>query len=350
MRSVKRLRIAALWDRKFAAIWGLGLLLALYGWLNPLRLGHGGVLLAFLILLVASRASRSLAVALWPAAIFGFAYDLMRLLLNRAYDMTPSAVVYQLEAALFGWMSPSSGALGPVDYFARHHTLFLDLPAALWYSTHIPSVILFGLYVWWRSERGREPSARRVDRYFWGFLLFNAIGMTVWAIFPVAPPWYVAAHGLAAPESLNLGHPLWGDPAGLARVDAWLGTPYFADLYRQSTYVFGAMPSLHAAAPIWVALWARKTWLRVLLWGYALMMCFFAVYLTHHYVIDVLAGALLAGAIYGVLAHTRAGAWAIALNQWLRQWLDALLGQPISARVRPDLAPATLPVEEGPGE
>lgn|GEM_PF-371255 len=349
---MKRLRITAIWDRKFAAIWVLALLLALYGWLNPLRLGHGGFLLVFLVLLVASRASRSLAVAVWPAAIFGFAYDLMRLLLNRAYDMAPSAFVYHLEAALFGWMSPSSGALGPVDFFVRHHSIFLDLPAALWYSTHIPSVILFGLYLWWRSDRGREPSARRVDRYFWGFLIFNAIGMTVWAVFPVAPPWYVEAHGLVAPAALNLGHPLWGNPAGLARVDTWLGTPYFADLYRQSTYVFGAMPSLHAAAPIWVALWTRKTWLRVLVWGYALMMCFFAVYLTHHYMIDVLAGALLAGAIYGVLAHTRAGAWTVALNQWIRQWLDALLGLPISARMRPGFAPApaTLPVEEGRGE
>lgn len=326
---MRRPRIGGLFDKKFMGVWCLALVLFLYGWLNPLRMEHWGLILVFLALAIASRATRTLAVAVWPAALFGFAYDLMRLLLTRSYNMAPSAFVYGLEAELFGWMSPSSGALGPVDFFAENHSILLDLPGGLWYSTHIPAVIFFGLYLWWRTYREREGSERRIDKYFWGFLIFNVVGMAAWAIFPVAPPWYVEAHGLVAPGTLNLGHPLWGSPAGLARVDQWLGSPHFADLYRQSTYVFGAMPSLHAAAPIWVALWARKKWPRALAWGYALAMCFFAVYLTHHYVVDVLAGALLASVIYLLLERTRLGLWAVALNRWIRGWVDALFGRPI---------------------
>lgn len=325
-------------DKRLAALGGILLLVALYGWLNPLRLTHWALLTLLATLCLANRTTRGLAVAVWPAAIFGFAYDLMRLLLARDYSMQPSANVHALEVALFGWMSPADGALGPVDFFHAHHWLVLDFAAAAWYSTHVPSVILVGLYIWWRTHRQHEPSRARLDKYFWGFLLFNLAGMLVWAIWPVAPPWWVQAHGFAAPQTLALPGGLVGSPAGLARIDAWLGYPYFASIYEQSTYVFGAMPSLHAAAPIWVALWTRRRALRTLLWGYALAMSFFAVYLNHHYVVDVLAGAALAVSCYAMLEHTPVGAGFVHLNAWLRSELDALarlLGR----------APATPPAQ-----
>lgn len=326
---MSRLQFGDILDRRFGAIWLLVLVLLLYGWLNPLRIGHWVLIVVFGALVIASRASRSLAVAVWPAAIFGFAYDTMRLLLARSYNMAPSVFVHDLETWGFGWVSPTPGDLGPVDLFVKHHSIFIDLAAALWYSTHVPSVILFGLYLWWRTFRGREPTELRVDKYFWGFLIFNLLGFLCWALFPVAPPWYVEAHGLVAPDTLGLGHPIWGSPAGLGRVDIWLGTPHFADLYRNSTYVFGAMPSLHAAAPIWVALWTRKRPIRALAWCYALAMCFFAVYLTHHYIVDVLAGGLLAWALFLLLEKTRVGDWILSINRWLRGWLDDLFGRPV---------------------
>jgi membrane-associated phospholipid phosphatase len=327
---VRPLRFGDILDKRFAAIWILVLLMVLYGWINPLRLGHTTLILVFVALVVASPTSRRLAVALWPAAIFGFAYDLMRILVDRAYDMTPSRVVFELERWLVGWVTPNPDDLGPLDLFREHHSLIVDLAAGAWYSTHVPSVILFGLYIWWRTHREREVSARRLDKYFWGFLIFNVLGFVFWAIFPVAPPWYVEAHGLVAPGAVGLD-PLLGDPAALVRVDAWLGYPHFSDIYKQATYVFGAMPSLHAAAPVWVALWTREKWLRLLVWCYALAMCFFAVYLNHHYVVDVLAGALLAAGVYALLEHSRLGDLTIRANQWLRDWLDELLGAELSA-------------------
>lgn len=300
------------------------LLLGGYAWINPPRAEHWALLVLVVALVVGSRATRDLTAALLPAAIFGLAYDLMRLLLDRDYPMLPTAWTVEAERRLFGWLSPASGELGPVDFFTQHNWLPLDLLAGLWYSTHVPSVILFGLFIWWCAYRERERAAERLDKYFWGFLIFNGVGMLVWALFPVAPPWYIQEFGLLAPQALDLPEGLLGSPAGLARVDAWLGYEHFAGIYEQSTYVFGAMPSLHAAAPAWVALWARRKWLRRFSLIYAGMMAFFALYLGHHYLVDVVAGVALAVAVYWMLEHTRVGLVFIRVNAWLREVLAAL--------------------------
>lgn len=295
----------------------LVVLVSVYAYINPLRIEHYLVLGLLLVMLVASRATRDLAVTLVPAAIFGFTYDLMRLFLDRSYHEVATRPVFHLEQFVVGWMTPQPGDLGPVDFFREHHTLVVDILAGIWYSTHVPAVILFGLYLWWRHWRDDGREEDRLDKFFWGYLAFNVIGFVFWAIEPVAPPWYVETHGFAAP-----GHPILGSPAGLARVDAWLGYRHFADIYEQATYVFGAMPSLHVAPSIWIALWARKKWVRVLAWFYAITMCFFAVYLSHHYVVDVLAGGLLAFSVYATLAYTRLGEVPVRASNAMRAYVE----------------------------
>jgi membrane-associated phospholipid phosphatase len=92
-------------------------------------------------------------------------------------------------------------------------------------------------------------------------------------------------------------------PAGLARMDALLGVPLAASFYSQSANVFGAMPSLHCAYATLVA-WMVFPLRGALRWAtlaFALSMVFSAVYLRHHYILDVLAGIVLAipFAVYG---------------------------------------------------
>jgi inositol phosphorylceramide synthase catalytic subunit len=69
--------------------------------------------------------------------------------------------------------------------------------------------------------------------------------------------------------------------------------PYFARMYGRATDVFGAMPSLHCAYACLVALegWAvfRPPW-RAASVGFFVLMCFSAVYLDHHWVLDAMAG------------------------------------------------------------
>ncbi len=306
--------------KKLAPLLILTAMLSVYDLLNPFRVVHWVVLALLIVLVVASEATRDLAVALAPAAIFGFTYDLMRIFQDSSFHTVHTTSVYHLEQFLVGWMTPTAGDLGPVDFFRDHHWFVVDLLAGIWYSTHVPSVILFGLYLWWRHWRDDGQEEDRLYKFFWGYLAFNVIGFVFWALYPTAPPWYVETHGFAAP-----GHPIQGSPAGLARVDHWLGYRHFADIYEHASYVFGAMPSLHVAPSIWIALWTRKKILKILAWFYAITMCFFAVYLSHHYVSDVLAGGLLAFSVYYSLAHTRLGEVPVRMAVAMRVYLDELL-------------------------
>jgi membrane-associated phospholipid phosphatase len=79
----------------------------------------------------------------------------------------------------------------------------------------------------------------------------------------------------------------------LARVDAWLGVPYFAGMYGRASDVFGAMPSLHVAYALIVVLvgWPSlpPLW-RAASLAFFFLMTFAAVYLDHHWVLDAVAG------------------------------------------------------------
>jgi membrane-associated phospholipid phosphatase len=89
--------------------------------------------------------------------------------------------------------------------------------------------------------------------------------------------------------------------AGAARFDALVGWSYFQEFYARSRNVFGAMPSLHAAYPVVVllAVWTvPRRWVRALAGAFAVLVAFAAVYLYHHYVLDVIAGVAV-----GILAY-----------------------------------------------
>jgi len=71
---------------------------------------------------------------------------------------------------------------------------------------------------------------------------------------------------------------------GTARFDALI--------YERNPQVFGAMPSLHVAYPLLVVFytWPRGWKWRVPALCFFVMVSFAAVYLAHHYILDVLAG------------------------------------------------------------
>lgn len=81
--------------------------------------------------------------------------------------------------------------------------------------------------------------------------------------------------------------------AGAARFDELLGIRYFSNFYARNPNVFGAMPSLHVAYPTVAAffLWRQGPLLRAFGLLFAALVAFSAIYLVHHYVLDVVAGA-----------------------------------------------------------
>jgi inositol phosphorylceramide synthase catalytic subunit len=89
----------------------------------------------------------------------------------------------------------------------------------------------------------------------------------------------------------------------LARVDAMLGIPYFHGMYARASDVFGAMPSLHCAYALIVLLEGWPVFrfpLRLASIVFYAGMCFSAVYLDHHWVLDTIAGSAYCVAIVAV--------------------------------------------------
>jgi inositol phosphorylceramide synthase catalytic subunit len=217
-----------------------------------------------------------------PYLLFVVAYDVVRY--GRDAFLTADRVsvcgIRDLEKSLLGF--GTGGTLG--DWAQLHASAPLDLLFAAPYFVFAMVVLGYGLFLYFVDQP-------RMGRFLWSFLVANMIAFGIWLAFPVAPPWYQRVHGcvvdLAARPS----------PAGLARVDALLQIPYFQTFYGKSTYVFGAMPSLHCTYPMigLLTAWRHVTWkTRPLHIGYVSLMFCASVYLDHHYVLDGLVGFCLA--------------------------------------------------------
>ncbi|MGC4116208.1 MAG: phosphatase PAP2 family protein [Myxococcales bacterium] len=131
----------------------------------------------------------------------------------------------------------------------------------------------------------RSPRFRTLT---WGFLFTGSLGLVGYLLYPAAPPWYVAAHGPGPADPSVVS-----SAAGAVRFDALLGTDFFASFYSRNPNPFAAMPSLHSAFPVVVAyaVWDRGWRWRVPAAAYACLIWFSAVYLDHHWILDVVAGA-----------------------------------------------------------
>jgi hypothetical protein len=238
--------------------------------------------------------TKKLLVGVYPIGLVGLLYDSMRLV--RGHGARAGTVhvcdLRGLEAALFG--VTVDGRPGTVhDWLQAHWSPWLDRLCAVPYATFL--LVCVACAVWLYA---REPA--RMLRFGWCFFALNVAGFVTYQLYPAAPPWYYHAHGCAVDLSTRAS-----EGPNLARVDAWLGVSYFAGMYGRSTNVFGAMPSLHCAYALLVALegWPvfAAAWRAASVAFYALMV-FAAVYLDHHWIVDALAGSAYA---IGVVAAAR---------------------------------------------
>jgi membrane-associated phospholipid phosphatase len=141
----------------------------------------------------------------------------------------------------------------------------------------------------------------------WSFFVVNVLGFITWFFYPVAPPWYVDMYGL---DTIVLDVPM--NPARTVRFDALFGTSFFTGWYGAGANPFGAIPSLHISYPVLSVVFAmRLKKLRKFTVLFAGLVGFAAVYLNHHYLIDV-----LLGVVYGLVAAviTIAGAEWLAVR------------------------------------
>ena len=287
------------WAR--ASWWVLPLGLALFRFTVGLRPEHLALAAVVFVLTWAGERPRRFLAAHFPFALAGLVYDLSRLVFTRRASVHVGDL-WAAERALFGVDTPA-GRVALVDLVAARPHVALDLLCGATYLLYVAAVFCTTAYLFAR----RSPRAARLA---WAFFATNALGWTIWLLFPAAPPWYVDRYGLG-PVVLDAA----SDPAGASRFDALVGLPLFASYYAKSANIFGAMPSLHVAYATLPALavWPLGARWRVAGAAWALLMAFSAVYFRHHYILDVLAGAAVAlaahravGAAYGLAAAWQA--------------------------------------------
>lgn len=238
----------------------------------------------------ASKASRRLYVGLFPMACLGLIYDAMRFM-GRSASSANAIHVCDLRAIEMRWfgLTMNGGRETIHDVFQTHNWPVVDILAAVPYGTFIFASLGFALFMYKRDFTG-------LLRFSWSFLVCNLIAFATYRLYPAAPPWYFHAHGCAVDVTTAASE----GPA-LARVDGWLGFPYFHGMYARSSNVFGAVPSMHVAYPALIAMEGYAVFTpigRVASGGYLLLMVFAAVYLDHHWVVDVLLGLLYAVVVY----------------------------------------------------
>ncbi|CAA9234664.1 MAG: hypothetical protein AVDCRST_MAG95-1164 [uncultured Adhaeribacter sp.] len=220
--------------------------------------------------------------------VFWILFDYMKAFPNYWFNPVHIQDLYNAEKLFFGIKSGSI-TLTPNEFWLQYRTTFLDVLSGIFYLTWVPIPLAFASFLFFKN--------RQQFVYFaLTFLLINLLGWVIYYAYPAAPPWYVQQHGFRLVTNTP------GNTAGLARFDGFFHTNLFQSIYAKSSNVFAAMPSLHAAYPLLVFYYAIKNRLGSVGILFGIIMAgiwFAAVYTSHHYVLDVLAGIICA--VCGIL-------------------------------------------------
>ena len=241
-----------------------------------------------LVLSVWNDDSRRLALIGLPYLLYALVYDSMRWYAD--YIRSPIIHVHEPYDFDLHWFGIHG--LTPNEWLQRHTSAPLDLVCGLAYTPmfFIGESVLLSIYF---IAKGK---VRRAERFTWIFVISNLIGFAFYYIYPAAPPWYVSDHGFAVDLSVH------ASPAGAIRFDQLIGIPLMQGFYGKSADVFGAIPSLHVVYPFLALIygWYLRRF-RLIAAVYFPLVCFAAVYLNHHYLVDIFLGLAIALAVMAVV-------------------------------------------------
>ena len=268
---------------------GLLVVFTVSGWVVPPYLFLLALALPLIgIALVAGRKDR----LTWTAYILGFvAFAYLR----AVADGTPIPVAYDYVIVADRWLG--GGVVPTVAMQARFYELgnpsVWDYYTLLTHFTYffVPHLFAFAL---WNHNRGL------FRRYVVSALATYYVGLVACVLLPTAPPW------------------LAGQTGALAHVfriaeDVYAGASVEAYDYAYAvagTNAVAAMPSLHQAIAALIALATMRIHpvAAALGWAYAITMGVALVYTGEHYVVDLLAGVLLAWGVWRVVNRPARGA------------------------------------------
>jgi len=215
--------------------------------------------------------------------VYWIIFDYMKAFPNYNYNTVHIADLYNLEKHLFG-IHFNGKLLTANEYWRINGKTWIDVAAGIFYLCWIPVPLAFAGFLFFKN--------RRQFLYFsLTFVLINFIGFVVYYLYPAAPPWYVQYNGFIFHAKTP------GNTAGLAKFDAYFHAGIFKSIYSKGSNVFAAMPSLHSSYPVVVLYYGIKNKLGLINIFFAIVMLgiwFTAVYASHHYILDVLAGILSA--------------------------------------------------------
>lgn len=197
-----------------------------------------------------------------PFIALFLAYDAMRGIANNVTGIVHVTELISAELHVFG-MIPTL----VLQQFYRNP--ILDWTGGFFYALHFLVPMMFGFILW-----NRSPENYR--KYVFALLSCSYSALITFLVYPSAPPWF----GVNAERILF-------------HLDGVVGVPFYATIYAFfEPNPFAALPSLHAAYPWLISLFAIKIKrikaLPVLIFSFGVW--FSAVYMGEHYVIDLVAG------------------------------------------------------------
>jgi hypothetical protein len=227
-----------------------------------------------------------------PFFLFVTLYDMMRSFAPSLYREVHIVEPYLWELQWFGWLTG-----GEVPTFWLQHwrkvvvhgenpsLLWIDFILALAYIAHFIAPAILMAILWWK---------RKDRRRFWEFSctlnVLNYMALATFYLYPAAPPWYYDRFGATPPSQTPLGAVASG---GLLHLDRVLKMGFFTTLWgAYNPNYFAAIPSLHAAWPFTIALFAVHTFGRKALpvFIYPALVAVAGMYFNHHYIVDYLVG------------------------------------------------------------
>jgi len=258
-------------------------------------------------LFYASNISRKFLIAYLTFAGYWIIFDYMKAFPNYNYSPVHMADLYNAEKHWFG-IHYHGKLLTLNEYFNINCSTFVDVLTGFFYLCWIPVPFGFGVYLFFTNRR-------ECLQFTLTFVLLNLIGFIGYYTYPAAPPWYIQEYGFVFHPNTHEGI------AGLSRFDDYFHVHIFRGLYTKGSNVFAAMPSLHSAYPILVFYFAWKNKMRIATVIFGIVMVgiwFAAIYTSHHYVIDVIAGIIcaVAGIVLFNLLQSRWGWFARFIAQY----------------------------------
>lgn len=236
--------------------------------------------------------------------VYWILFDSMKLYPNYHFSSVNIEGLYNFEKLLFGFQSHGS-IVTPNEYFINNHNKLMDILGGIFYLSWVPAPLLLSFYLF-------QKYPAEFLRFALAFFITNIVGFIIYYFYPAAPPWYVQLHGFVLDESTK------SYAAGLLRFDTLTGTRLFQDMYSKGSNVFAAMPSLHSAYPVLAFYYSAKFGhkkLALIFLVFVLGIWFSAVYLTHHYILDVIAGLLCA--IFSIILFEK----VLLKNALIQKWI-----------------------------